>query len=76
MNYNVFWTHCRGGSDCYVARGRVEMMVGKEVSGGCESVCIDTQIYEFEYSKKCREPRNLVDHTRQRVQIMYNCWCM
>jgi hypothetical protein len=52
------------------------MTVGKEVSGGCESVCVDAQIYEFVYSKKCSEPRNLVDHTRQRVRITYNCLCM
>ena len=37
MNYNMFWACCRGRSDCYVARCRVEMMVGKEVSGGCEA---------------------------------------
>ena len=29
MNYNVFWARCRGGSDRYVARCRVEMKVGK-----------------------------------------------
>jgi hypothetical protein len=29
MNYNVFWACCRGGSDRYVARCRVEMKVGK-----------------------------------------------
>jgi hypothetical protein len=29
MNYNVFWACCRGGSDCYMARCRVEMKVGR-----------------------------------------------
>ena len=32
------------------------MMVGKEVVAGYENICVQTQIYEFEYSKKCSEP--------------------
>ena len=56
------------------------MMVGKEVllvlGLDCENSCVNVQIYEFEYSKKCSELRNLVDHMRQQVQIMYNCLCM
>ena len=60
MNYNVFWARCRGGSDRYVARCRVEMMVGKD-SDGDENSCVNAQIYEFVYSKKCGEP---MEHMR------------
>jgi hypothetical protein len=55
MNYNVFWACCRGGSDRYVARCRVEMKVGKDFDGD-ENSCVNAQIYEFVYSKKCGEP--------------------
>jgi hypothetical protein len=56
MNYNMFWACCRDGSDHYVARCRVEMKVGKD-SDGDKNSCVNAQIYEFEYSKKCGEPR-------------------
>ena len=56
MNYNVF-EHIVGVDLIVTWHNAGLDLGGKEVLMVARSVCVEAQIYEFEYSKKYSEPR-------------------